>query len=279
MPVFSYQSDLLNPEMAASCALRMIVGVNGVSLIVLNREKVLALKSWSIAGSERNYQSAESELRTIFGAEPMLGLPFQVKTCYLSSAATTLVPRRLFDPQNVEKYFKMLLQEGPGRSYGFEPLELFDCYLAWAADADLFKLCGQYFPQDGIKHLAVPLLRACTRLAPADAYAVFANLRGQRVQISVFERQNLAFFNVFEFSKPSDLLYYVLLAYKQFNLNPLETPLTLSGTVLEDSEIFKLLTRYIRPMRFPPLVPGYQWPEAADILPKHYWFDLSSLGS
>lgn len=279
MPVFSYQSDLLNPEMAAACVLRMIVGVNGVSLTAANGEKVLALKSWSISGSERDFQSVESELRAIFGAEPLLDLPFREKYCYLSTAASTLVPRRLFDPNSVEKYFKMLLREGQGRSYGFEPLDLFDCHLVWAADDSLFQLCTHYFPQANIKHLAVPLLRAYTALAPADGYAVFANLRGQRVQIAVFERQNLAFFNVFDYSKPNDLLYYVLLAYKQFNLDPLEIPLTLSGTLLEDSEIFKQLTRYIRPLRFPPLVPGYQWPEAANALPKHYWFDLSSLGS
>jgi hypothetical protein len=93
----------------------------------------------------------------------------------------------------------------------------------------------------------------------------------------VFERRNLVFFNTFDFTKPADLLYYILLAYKQFDLNPLEVPLALSGTLLEDSEIYRLLLRYVRSMHFLPLPDGFQLPDAANALPAHYWFDLAAV--
>jgi hypothetical protein len=170
-----------------------------------------------------------------------------------------------------------LLRKGPERRYGFEKLDDFDCYLIWAADAGMAQLCGQYFTSDQVFHVGGPLLRAYHQLSPTEGYGVFANLRGQKVQIAVFERRNLVFFNVFDFAKPSDLLYCILLAYKQFNLNPLEIPLTLSGAVIEDSEIFRLLLRYVRPMRFPPFSGGLELPEEAKILPPHYWFDLATV--
>ena len=85
------------------------------------------------------------------------------------------------------------------------------------------------------------------------------------------------FFNTFYFSKPSDLLYFVLLTYKQFELNPLEIPLTLSGNVLEDSEIYKLLVRYIRTLRFAELPEGFKLPEHSKNLQPHFWFDLSTI--
>lgn len=263
--------------MATNCALRLVVGVQGVSLWVKNDERTLALKSWQLPGTDLSYQSVESELRGIFGSERLLDLTYNSKHCALASAACTLVPRRLFDPQSLEHYFKMLLREGAEREYGFEKLEAFDCYLVWAADRGLMRLCSHYFPVGNIGHLAGPLLNAYQSLSPTEGYAVFANLRGQKVQIAVFERQNLAYFNAFDFTKPSDLLYYILLAYKQFELNPLDIPLTLSGTLLEDSEIFRLLLRYVRPMRFPPLAEGFKLPEEAKSLPAHYWFDISTL--
>ncbi len=277
MPVFKYQSELLNPLMAASSAFRMVVGLHGVSLLIKNDSKTLALKSWQLPGTDQGFQALEPELRTIFGSERLLDLQFDSKACALSSPDSTLVPRRLFDPENLEQYFKLLLREGTERTFGFEKLEIFDCYLVWAAETGMLRLCGQYFSQENIRHLGAALLRAYHTLAPEEGYAVLANLHGQKVQVAVFERRNLVFFNAFDYAKPSDLLYYILLAYKQFDLNPLDIPLTLSGTLIEDSEIFRLLLRYVRPMRFPPLPPGFQLPQEAKTLPAHYWFDIAHI--
>ncbi len=274
MPVFSFQSESLNASTATNSALRMLVGVNGVSLLAKNNAHILALKYWNLAANESGFQSVESDLRNIFGSERLLDLAFESKTCCLASAATTLVPRRLFAPDHLDQYFKLLLREGGSRSYGFEKLEAFDCYLVWAAETGLLRLCEQYFSPQNIGHLGSSLLRSYHEMSPTDGYAVFANLRGQKVQVAVFERRNLLFFNTYDFSKPSDLLYFILLAYKQFELSPLEIPLTLSGTLLEDSEIFRLLMRYVRPMRFPALPAGFRLPEPAKTLPEHYWFDL-----
>lgn len=276
MPAFSYQSELLTPSAANTCALRMVLGLHGVSLMVKRDQEILALKSWIFSGADNEFHSIEAELRMIFGAESLLGYAFASKVCALACPSATLVPRRLFHADNLDHYFKLLLREGPERQYGYEKIPAFDCYLVWAAESGLIKLCGQYFQEDKIRHIAVPLLETNQGLSPESGYAVFANLRGQNVQISVFERQNLVFYNAFHFTKPSDLLYFVLLAYKQFNLDPLEIPLSLSGTLLEDSEIFRLLQRYIRPLRFPPLPAGIVLPEQAKSLPEHYWFDLTS---
>lgn len=253
----------------------MVVGVNGVSLWVKNESKTLALKSWHLAGVDHDFQSVESELRLIFGSERLFDLTFESKKCALTCPDATLVPRRLFSESDLSQYFKLLIRDQSNRVYGFEKLEEFDCYFVWATTPALLHLCRQYFAAENITHQAVSLLKGFRQLAPSEGYAVFANLRGQKVQIAVFERQNLVFFNAFDFAKPNDLLYFILLAYKQFELNPIEIPLTLGGTLVEDSDIFRLLLRYVRPMRFPPLPPDFQVPEAAKSLPAHYWYDLS----
>jgi len=274
MSVFNFQSESLNPTSAANSTLRMLVGVNGVSMVVKTDDRISALKSWQISGTDSNFQTVEQELRNIFGAEGLLTLPFASKTCLLCCAASTLVPRRLFEPAHLDHYFKLLLRSVHDRSFGFEKIELFDCFLVWAAEGGLARLCGQYFSSHQISHLGAPLLRTYSQIAPVEGYGIFANLRGQKVQVAVFERRNMVFFNTYDFNKPADLLYYILLAYKQFDLNPLEVPLGLSGTLQEDSEIFRLLLRYVRSIHFLPLPDGFQLPDAPNPLPTHYWFDL-----
>lgn len=277
MPIFSFQSDALTPALAATSSLRMVVGVHGVSLLVKKDEQILALKAWQFSSQEKGFEAVESELRQVFGGERLLDWAYASKKCALGSAANTLVPRRLFDPQHLEPYFRLLLQENTDRKYGFTPLDSFDCHLVWAAESALIDLCRMYFAADEMTHIGASLLARCHELSPQGGYAVFAHLRGQKVQISVFERKNLVLFNAYDFSKPSDLLYFILLVYQQFDLNPLEIPLTLSGTLMEDSDIFRLLVRYIRPMRFPPTVESMALPESVQNLPTHYWFDLSTL--
>lgn len=279
MPNFKFQSDSFTPDMAPSSTLRVVAGGHHVSMSVQQGSRLLALKSWQTGAGARDYSATESDLRMIFGGEQLLEYHYANKSCALFSPAATLVPRRLFDPADLKPYFKLLTRDEGARSYGYEKIEAFDCYLVWAAEPGLFHLCQQYFPQTSIRHLAAPLLEAFRRLAPEEGYAVYANIHAPKVQIAVLERQNLVFFNVFEFNKPSDLLYFVLLAYKQFDLNPLEIPLTISGALAEDSEAFKLLNRYIKPLRFPPLPTGFQLPEQAKTLPAHFWFDLFASGA
>lgn len=277
-PVFSFSTTWPDPVSVSSGVLCATIGTDGASFWAKDgTNKTIALKSWHITGNSGDMSGAENGLRQLFGAENTLGQPFPAKFCALSSPPVTLVPRRLFNPDHLRPYFKLLLRDETAYTHGYEVLEEFDCVLIWAVSPGLLHLCRQYFSDQQISHLAVPLLRAYHQLSPEEGYAVYANLRGNKVQIAVLERKNLVFFNVFEFNKPSDLLYYILLAYKQFDLNPLEITLTLSGTLMEDSDAFRLLARYIRPLRFPPLFKAGELPESAKTLPVHYWFDLSTL--
>ncbi len=263
--------------MAAASALRMVVGTNGVSLLVKNGARILALKSWQLDDKGNGFQAVESNLQKIFGSEELLDLTFESKICALSSPAFTLVPRRLYHPENLDQFFKLLLREGTQRVYDSDKLAEFDCYLVWAAEAGLYEFCSQYFAKQHIQHLGGPLLSSLHQLSPADGYAVFANIRGSKVKVAVFERRNLVLFNSFDFSNPDDLLYYILLIYKQFNLSPNAIPLSLSGTLLEDSEAFKRLHRYFLTLNFLPLPGGFQLPAEQENLPAHYWFDISMI--
>jgi hypothetical protein len=277
MQVFSFQTDHISPSTALSCALRAVVGSDAVSLWAGDKHgRTLALKSWVFAGGLRDFDAVESDLRHIFGSEELLSLPFHSKSLALSSPPATLVPRRLFVGEHLEQYFKLLLRDAEKRVYGHTHLDEHDCFLVWAAEPGLDKLCRQYFKSNEMGHIAAHMLRNWSENAAHDGFSVFANVRGHKVQIGVFEQRNLVFFNVFDYQKPADLLYYVLLAYKQSELLPLQTPLMLSGTVIEDSDLFRLLSRYIPSIRFMPLDGGLNVPEGARSVPAHYWFDLST---
>ncbi len=59
------------------------------------------------------------------------------------------------------------------------------------------------------------------------------------------------YFNSFLYRNKDDLLYFTLLVYQTFNLSPDSFPLSITGMIEKDSEIYRLLYQYIR---YPKLV-------------------------
>ncbi len=276
-PIFAYQSPDFSLEHTSSVDLRMVAGDLCVSLLLSKGKRALYVKSWQLSAADQSNFPPIAELRTILGGEFALQKTYTNKVCALAVPASTLVPKRLFSSSDLEKYFKLLLKPGGQYHYEFKHLPALDAYLVWATDQPMHQLLNPYFDASQFTHLAVSLISQFSLQAQPNGFSVMANIRGQNVQILVFDRQHLIFYNAFEFSKPNDLLYYILLTYKQFDLNPSNLPLQISGTLLEDSEIFRLIIRYFRTVVFIPPAKGYTFPDDAKALPPHYWFDITTI--
>lgn len=276
-PVINFTDPGLSAESATLCDLNVVVGTGGISMLISGKSgKTFALKALDFGAPGRDFSDSESRIRMAFGAETLFLFPFSSVHCALFNGNATLVPRRLFDTDNLASYFKILLPAAE-YEYGYDILPEFECFLVYAAEPAIIQMCRQYFPQGKISHLATPLLKSMRNLAPANNYGVFVNLRNQTAQIAVFDRRNLLFYNAFQYVKASDLLYFVLLVYDQFRLDANEIPLHASGSLTEDSENFRLLYRYVNNIRFATLPENILLPPDAGNLPDHFWFDLCSL--
>lgn len=211
------------------------------------------------------------------GTEKWLEWKYATRICAFSTLETTLVPKRLFNAAELAPYFKLLVNDVSRYEFGHSPIPSIDGHLVWAISKEAHRLVGHYFQPSQCMHLAEALINSLTLKAPADNFGVYCNIRGQGLQVFVFDRGQLAYYNFFHFSKPSDLLYYVLLAYKQFDLNPQHTALNFAGTLVEDSEIYRLLQRYFRTINLLQPEPGLILPQEAKNLPAHFWFDVSTV--
>lgn len=275
--IYNFQDIRLNQHSAANCDLQVIIGAEGFSWSVTEKEgRYLALRNGHFVPPGRQFAAVEQDIRTVFGREDLLKWSFKSVRCALSNANVTLVPRRLFDPRQLPAYFKLLLFPSEYH-YHYEALPEFDCYLVYALEEPVLRTCEQYFPETEMMHLAAPLLRQFRALSPRSDYEMLINIRNQIVQISVFERHNLLYFNTFHWEKPADLLYNLLLVYDQFRLNPIETPLVIAGNLLEESEIYRLLYRYFRVIKFAVPKDAAHLAAVASDLPAHCFYDLLSL--
>jgi hypothetical protein len=275
--IFSYQDRQLTLTEAGRCTLYLTIGTESLTLMVLNEnQQCLALQGWHFATATAIFSDAEPALRRILGQEPIFSMPFRTVRYAFAHAQLTLVPNRLFRKEDMASYFKLLLPEGD-YVYRAETIPEFDCYQVYALEASALRICHRYFPNGAELHIAGSLIRQFSKISSGSDHAIFANFRHQMVQICVLERNNLRYYNSFFFQHPNDLLYAVLLVYDQFRLSPLDVPLQIAGNLLEDSEVYRLLRRFIQKIEMVSLPNNFNLGAASSNLPPHCFFDLICL--
>jgi Protein of unknown function (DUF3822) len=264
---------------ALSYEFSLLIGTDGMSYLSADESgEVLVLKSWSFINPDNKFREVEAPIRSIFANDANLSLSFGKPRVAVFNNLVTLVPNRLFNSDELPSYFNLLIAPDTPLSYRYNDIKELDAKVVFALDKSIAGFLEQNYPNTQFFHSASTLLRAWHSLAKRNDFEVFVNLRNQIAQIAVFDRRNLQFYNSFAFSKASDFLYFTLLTFDQLKLNPLDVPLTISGELMEDSEIYRLLFRYFRDIRFTEIPAGlYQFPGSIQSLPGHLNFDLYAM--
>jgi len=273
--IFYFQDTKLNSATAPLYELRVLASADGLALLAVTKGvETGALKRWNFSRKAQGHpHDILKDLQVVANQEELFAYPFGKVRWSWFNAQMTLVPRRFFNANSLDQYFKLLLHADT-YIYGYKEWPEADCVAVHALPPQWPVLCTRYFPQAEQGHFGLDLLRYWRDQAQRNAYDVFLHVHHTQGQIAVFDRQNLLFYNAFSFAHANDMLYFVLLAYEQFKLNPAETPLTLSGHLLEGSEGWKQFYRYIRHLTFAPAPGLVILPQTEEAWPPHCHIDL-----
>ena len=277
--IFAWNNAIpLTAEAAARGELRVVMGVDALSVLITDDEgRVLEVESFGFDSSGNNFNLVENDLRQLLNRLCANELNHTFRQCHLAffHPAVTLVPRRLFQPDALELYFRLLLPEGR-YNYGFDALPELDCYLVYAVEPAALQLFRHFFPGHPIQHLATALMRSWRPATVRMEHSVWVNVRRRHIQVMVFDRQNLQFYNSFSYENAADAAYFSLLAFEQFKLDPGQVPLHLAGLVDEHDDLYHHLYQYVQDVRLTTLPPGF-FLGAGATFPVHKAADVFSL--
>ena len=134
------------------------------------------------------------------------------------------------------------------------------------------------FPTAKFYNNATPYLLGCRKSVDDErTHNLFVHFTPKNIYISLFEKKNLLFSNSFKYQTAGDVLYYILLTYNQHNLDPVQQPLNISGQLLDNSEIYKTLFRYIGNLKFVQFPNFLNFSRKFNEVPAHFFFDLYAL--
>jgi hypothetical protein len=191
----------------------------------------------------------------------------------------TLVPATLFEEEDRLLYLDKTARNEPlGYSLGHDVLDFNDARLVYARGKELSAVLCNYFPSGEMFDKTTALLQGWRQQSKEmEGDKVFVQVEGRQFIIAYFKGAELIFANRFPIVTSGDFLYYVLMTYDRFELKPENTPAILSGDIMEESEMYKKLYRYIRHIQFIPSQGFFDFPEAFQSMANYQHFDLFSL--
>jgi hypothetical protein len=257
--------------------LSLLVGVDSVYYLVNDAQlNVLALKSFHF--DHRRDKSATLNLKAVFIEDEMLKLPYRTTKIVFTTPHFTLIPSKFYDDKSRLAYFENLTSVSGSEQFEFDIIKSIESHNLYLVESSLVTAMKSTFPQAQYHHYLTPLIQGYQKIATRrDGHQVFANIRDGQVQVLFFDGKDLIFANSFPFRTPQDLVYFILNIYEQFKLSPEVTPLSISGSLTEDSDIFKYIYRYIRYITFVGTPPYFRFGQQFTGIPQHFYFDLFSV--
>ncbi|HQU59422.1 MAG: DUF3822 family protein [Phaeodactylibacter sp.] len=268
--------DTLVKKYTNTYELSILIGVDSFDYMVLDgQQQVLALKTFGLQNETGSHLAA---VEAAFQAEKFLHQPFRNIRVGFVSGRNTLLPQRLYDENENEAYLRQITELLPGEAARADALPVLSLYNVYAAALDEITLARRLFPGCRIFHITTALLEGLRHLAvQQERRSIFAHLKDGMLFVVLFEGKELLFANAFPYQAAKDFIYFILLVFQQFGLQPESQTLHLSGQLLPDSEIYREALRYIRNLEFVPAPAFFKFGPRISQEPHYLYFGLLSL--
>ncbi len=243
------------------------------------QQKVLALKSYAYRKAINATYPLATGIKDLCRSDELLTANYRSIRIGLLTDKNTLIPAPLFQKEEKGTYLKQVFEYGAQDRLRSDLLTGMELRNVYAVDAEVFRALESFFPDAKLYHGHSPVIQGFHKLAALQSeHQVYINVHERQVQVMAFRGKDLLISNVFPFETSSDFIYYVLMIYQQFELKPEVVPLTIAGWIVEDSEIYHLLYRYIRLLNLVQAPDYYRFPEELRQQGQlAHFFDLCSL--
>jgi len=266
----------------ASYKLSILCGVDSLYYCVSNNtDEVLILKQYDhyTAISLDNEAIFANDYQEIWDSDSILSSAFSEIHIAFVRPHYTIIPKKLYQSANKASYLAPLKAKAAiPELYQVNDLSALDAHLIFSLPQAAIEFFESKYSK-GIHYYNsfTSLINSFGReMKLLQGKHVWINVHPSILQIALFDGKELIFSNQFPFGSEKDFLYYALLVYGQFKLNPEVIPLHISGQLVKESAIYKQLYRYIRFISFAPVSNAYQLNNLSD-KPKYFFFDLLNI--
>ncbi len=269
--------DSFSKKYTANYDLSILAGMDRFSFVISDQQSnLVALKSYAFYESQTDI-SLVAKLREVHQQDELLKLPYNNIKVAVVNAANTFIPDRLYDDKSPEVYLENMVDQSMNSNIHIDNLDTLKAKNIFLVEEELEHQIHAFFPSASIHHALSPLILGLKNVAGHHSdRKVYVHVRNQLAHIILFEEEDMLFANTFNFKSEKDFIYFVMLVYDQFKLKPEVVPLYFSGFILEDSQIYHQLYRYIRYLNHLQRPVFYNYGRKMNSINEHFFYDLFS---
>ena len=276
--VLSLVDDLFDGRQAKGYRLALQLGTSGLIAAVWDDvyNKMLAFERFSFQ-KVYNANLLAGLGSAAIGQSAILSYPYKKVSLAIVNSKSTLVPNALFDSDKKEALLKFNHPLEEGESTAIDNLSNLGAKNIYALPKAIEQQFRELYPTLSLMHCSSPLIERVLLINKnTNTTHVVINVQSDKFEIILVNAGKLLFFNTFTFRAPADFIYYVLFVFEQLKLNTETANVELMGDVDKNSEVFQLLYKYIRPIKFASRPDNFDYSFKIAALPSHQYYNLFS---
>ena len=244
-PYISYIGKEFDTDRIKEYGLTIQISLGGFSFVLYDASlrQIVALQAYNNINST---VYAVSALKEFCSDNEIDMASLKDFLCVVDDSNYAIVPSPLFEPEHERTYLDFC-SENSGGIVMSEHVGEADCNVVFGIDEELSESLRSMLVQPVMRHSAAVLME---RILPKNqGLKMYVNVRQKDFDIMVAQDDKLKFYNSFGFDSTSDFVYYAVTVMRQFGSTD-ELELILAGLVVQKSEVFSLLQRYVRNVNF-----------------------------
>lgn len=237
-----------NIDKSQNNILSIQVSLNGLSFCILNTESN-SVTHYSNIKFDKILNPAETllQLKDYLGTNKVLQQDFANVHLIHENELSTLVPKSLFDEDNLADYLKFNAKILSNDYITHDELKQGDIVNVYVPYVNINNFLYDAFGDFEFNHYSTLLLNAVFSIhKKKEETTMYASISETHFEIVVVKGNSLILYNTFEYQTKEDFIYYILFASEQLELNPEEFPLVLVGNISENNELYNIAYTYIR---------------------------------
>lgn len=198
----------------------------------------------------------------------------KVSLC-IADSLYTLVPLALFDEKELETYlnFNHSVDEKEALQFSYSIVESLSTVIVYAIPRTIHYLLKAKLPLFNSFHLGFPLLES-TLLQSKAENNLFLHIQNRRFEIIYAPLHKLHYFNSFQYKNAEDLIYFLLYAMEQLNLDQEVINLIVLGEIEKESQVYELLYRYIKNVNLAKRTENIRFSKVLSEIPSQYYYSI-----
>jgi hypothetical protein len=249
MPFLELFDETLDINSTENYELSIQASTDALSFCLLDsiRNKFVLLRSF--VAEENKYFNAE-KISELIRNDDFLIKHYRKVNCVLPSRKFTMIPAPLYDPGKKDDYFSFNYNQDDDNVLLADKVTDPDAYLLYSIPKAVSDVINSFYP--GIiphHHIKVLLDHTCVPRKSVTGNYISIHIERDFFNLVVFNNNVLKFCNSFIYRNISDILYFVLNAFKNLGITQEET-LYFSGQTEKYDDLSSTFSMYVRNIKF-----------------------------